>query len=92
MGLDDIIDSGKEDAKESKVNELAEELGVEDKEDLEKLNNQMKTLSEIVISLDKEVEELREEVSALRSGVIQALDNPKEGEKEQDEDDSAWEV
>lgn len=90
MALDDVIDGAKDDTKSSKAQELAEELGVEDKEDLEELNERVETLSNIIISLDKEVEKLSEQVTMLRSVVLSSGDPEVKDEAESEEDEEGW--
>jgi len=90
MALDDMVDGAKDETKSNKAQELAEELGVEDKEDLEELNEQVKTLSEIIINLDKKVENLNEQVAILRSVVLSSEDAGIDEAAPEEEGEEGW--
>lgn len=65
MALGDIADSAKEEKKESKLEELKEELGVEDKEELEELNGHLRLMRNVMIAQDKKIERLENRVDKL---------------------------
>lgn len=84
MGLDDLVDSTKDEADKEKVNNLADELGIEDREDLENLDGRIGRLFEHIILLDGKVERMEEEVSQVKRLLGELI----EKEKEENEDES----
>lgn len=66
MGFDDLIDDKEEEADREKVEELKEELGVEHKEDLEKLHDTHKALLETVEAMDQKIERIEDELRAMK--------------------------
>ena len=67
MALDDLADNAKEHADKKKAKELASKLGVGNREELEELDDRIGTISQMLVSQDKRIEELEEEVETLRT-------------------------
>lgn len=83
MALDDLSDSAKEEEEEEQVEGIMEELGVENKEELEELDGRVGTLSKTVVAQDKKINELEEEVKSLRAIVKnRLLEDGSEKQKE----------
>ena len=83
MPLDDLIDDKKKEQEKSEVDKLMDELGVEDKEDLELTLDRVRRLSIIVTVLEKKVEMLEDDMNELIKDVRKIKD-------ELDEEDSPW--
>lgn len=58
MGLDELADNKKEEQKNNKVEGLKEELGVEDKEDMQELDSRLSKALQMIITMDRRIEEL----------------------------------
>lgn len=86
MGLGDITDDVKEETKEEEVENIADELGIEDKEDLEHLSDRITRLFNTIQSMDKRIEELekqelQDEIRVNRgaiAAVLSFMDNPED--------------
>lgn len=74
-GLDDVIDEADDDADKRKVQNIADKLGVEDKEELENLDDRLDDAYEMVIEYDRRIEKLEEQVSILTSAVNELLND-----------------
>lgn len=79
MALDDLGDKKSDEnqgwlqeQQEEELQEIADELGIEDKEDLEWLDDRLSKLAAHQVQYNKEVAELKEEISRLER-VIQAI-------------------
>lgn len=112
MALDNLGDKKKEEdqdwldeQKKEEVEELATELGLEDKDDLEELDGRLDTISQIAISADKRITQLEERMDRIENlsnlmimfgsdlmEVRRELDLVDEENKyiEEDENDDAW--
>lgn len=88
MGLDDLVDNTKDEADEEKVNDLADELGIEDREDLENLDGRIGRLFEHIILLDGKVERMEEEVSQVKKLLGELIRKEKEDEESESEENS----
>lgn len=86
MGLGDITDDVKEETKEEEVENIADELGIEDKEDLEHLSDRITRLFNTIQSMDKRIEELekqklKDEIRVNRgaiAAILSFMDNPED--------------
>lgn len=84
MALEDIANDVEEETKEEEVEELSNELGIEDKEDLEHLSDRITRLFNTVESIDRKLEELEglEKEIRVNRGAIAAIlsfmDNPED--------------
>lgn len=58
-GIDDLVDNAEQD----EVNELADELGIDDKEELEQLNQKIADIYELLVGIDKQLEETENKLS-----------------------------
>lgn len=91
MGLDDIVD----DQKEEDVQETAEEIGLEDREDVEKLDGRLDDMMSMVLSLDKDVDDIDETLKSISSRLseienrISDIENGM-GMDEDEEDGLGW--
>lgn len=65
MGLDDLSNKAEKKAGEERVEELSEKLGVEDKEELERLDDRISTMSQIIVSQEQEIESMRHKIDSL---------------------------
>ena len=81
MGLGDITDEAEKETKNEQVDSLADELGVEDKDDLEEMDGRLDRILSIVLSLDKKVEDIEDEIEVVKS----KLDN-----EDEDDNTSSW--
>lgn len=73
MGLEDIAKGAKKDQKEDDKEELEEELGVENVEDLERLDDRLSSMVNSLTTQDQEIEELENEINILKSALATAL-------------------
>lgn len=80
MGLDDLVDDTKESKEKEEVNTLSEELGVDDLEDLEKVDGRLQDLFQIMISQDRRIEELEDDIRVLKSLVKTHIKQDVEGD------------
>jgi len=101
-GVDDLIDDADEDADERQVQEAKDKLDIEDKEELEELDDRLSRAYKLILQYDSRIEQLEEEVETLRSTVVKLIlednnendsdsaDRPDSGEKlfRDEEDDS----
>jgi len=72
MGLDDLVGDKKEEHENEEVNSMADELGIEDKEDLEAFNQSMAHLRRLIVLHDSKLEELEQvqrDIDDLRSEI-----------------------
>lgn len=60
MGLDDLVDDKKEEHENEEVNSVADDLGIEDKEQLESFNETLVHLRRIILIHDSKLEELEQ--------------------------------
>lgn len=81
MGLGDITDEAEKETKNEQVDSLADELGIEDKDDLEEMDGRLDRILSIVLSLDKKVEDIEDEIEVVKS----KLDN-----EDKDDNTSSW--
>ena len=58
-GIDDLVDNAEQD----EVNELADELGIDDKKELEQLNQKIADIYELLVGIDKQLEETENKLS-----------------------------
>lgn len=87
MGLDSLIDDEEEQQDKEQADETADELGIEDKEELEELDDRLGNTYEIITDLHERVENLEEENSLLRGAVAKLVD---EVESMQGDQDTSW--
>lgn len=80
-GIDDLID----DAEEEEVTELATELGLEDKQDIEELDNRLSDIYTLLIAFDKQLEKIENRLKMLEKTVL--ADDQENQEDEEDEQD-----
>lgn len=99
MALEDITKDAEEETKEEKVDEVSDELGVEDKEDLENLNDRIKRVHQMLDSIDKNLQELEADMQINRgaiASIMNEIGNPEDAkvksisEIEEDEEDNPW--
>lgn len=88
MGLDDIAQDAKEDQKEKETEDVAEKLGIKDKEDLERLDDRLNRILNIVTKLDNDVNQLEEEIGDIKT-ITRELRRMQSGEED---DTSGWNV
>lgn len=62
MGLDDLTDEVEGEVAESEVEELTDKLGIEDKQELEELDDRLSTMFSMYSSLASTVDEIEKEV------------------------------
>lgn len=82
-GIEDLLD----DAEKDEVDKLADELGIEDKEQLNKVDSKISDLYKLLVSFDKKMEELEDRITMIEN----ALTNEAEESKTDDKDDSGLE-
>jgi hypothetical protein len=70
MDLDDLQKEQKMQTEEGAVEVLADELGIEDKEDLEQYDDKLQRLAQTVIAQDRKIERLEEKVETLQRTVL----------------------
>lgn len=78
MALDDLGDKVKEETKEEKAEEKVEKLGIDDPEELEKLDQLLSDTSVNLVQIDGKIEELRDQMKyqeRMIRTVIQVLDD-----------------
>lgn len=90
MGLDDLVDGQEEDAKEKKISTKAEKLGVEDQEELDRLDDRLNRAVEGQINNDKRIEDLEEEVKMLKRAVLHLAETSGSDDGDGNGDTSAW--
>jgi uncharacterized coiled-coil protein SlyX len=91
MGLDDMGESARQSKDEEETEQLKEELGVEDKDDLERLEKRTQTQSKIEMALDSRVEELEKEVKVLRKALAAVIEELDDSDSTNDDDsDEIW--
>lgn len=73
MGLDDLVDDVGEDKEKEELEELMDELGIEDKDDLEQLDGRLDRMFGIVLTLENDIENLKSEVNVLRSALSRTI-------------------
>lgn len=88
MGLDDLVDDSKESQKQKEVNEAADELGIDNLEELEQFSDSVQTLRRIVVVHDAKLEEidrvqrdiddLRNEVESLNDKIDDIVEKIKD--------------
>lgn len=86
MGLDDLVDDTKTERKEEEASDTLERLGADSLEELENAEDRLSGLGQTVVILDRKVEELEDEIKALR-GLLEQISTE---EKEKKEDDNGW--
>lgn len=72
MGLDDLVDDKQEEHENEEVNSMADDLGIEDKEQLESFNQTLVHLRRLIILHDSKLEELEQvqkDIDDLRSEI-----------------------
>jgi len=84
MGLGDIAEDKKEEAQKEVTEDIADELGIEDKDDLEKMDGRLGRILSIVVSLDKKVESLEEKLEMVKNTQDEILQEVK------DDDSADW--
>lgn len=62
MALDDLVEDKEAEKEKEKLKELKDTLGIENKEDLDKLDDRLNLLAEIIIIHDKKIEELEDKL------------------------------
>lgn len=97
MGLNDLGENEKERVQEEQSEELATELGVEDKEDLERLDDRLNTLLELTNSNGKRLEEVENDMRTYKRMVTQLMDRVaalEGGDQEDEEEDGStgWDL
>lgn len=84
MGLDDLLDDTEEEQAKQEVEELADELNIEDKEELEAQAERLKDAYDMLIKMDKRLREMEQEMVLMRRALIEVLGDD-------DSDETAWE-
>lgn len=69
MGLDELADEKEQEQKNNKVEGLKEQLGVENEEELEQLDDRLGMSIRMLVNLDKRIEELEQRVDVLEKVV-----------------------
>lgn len=105
MGLGDMVDNAEEEEqswvdeqKQDKVDDMASQLGIESKEDLEELDTRLEHVSKMATSYEKKLRELEEQVEDMKKILVMfgsdLMDTRRElgmievGEFEEDKDDN----
>lgn len=84
MGIDDLLDDVEEEQEKDEVEELTEELGIDDKEELEAQAERLSQAYSMLIEMDKRLREMEQEMVLMRHALIAVLDD-------EDSDETAWE-
>lgn len=84
MGLGDIAQDKKKESKKEATSEIADELGIEDKDELEKMDGRLGRILSIVVSLDKKVEVLEDKIELVKEKQDEILEEVK------DDDSTDW--
>lgn len=84
MGIDDLLDDVEEEQEEDEVEELTDELGIDDKEELEAQAERLDQAYSMLIDMDKRLREMEQEMVLMRHALIAVLDD-------EDSDETAWE-
>lgn len=96
MGLDDLVDDHEESAEEDKAEELADELGIEDKEELERLDGRISRVYEHMILLDAQVERLSNDMKQMKKLLGELIRKEQEEQMEEkntdddDQEEGSW--
>jgi len=83
-GVDELISSADESAEEEQVEDITDELGIDDKEELEELDDRLDRAYELILQYDNRIEQLEEEVKTLRATIVKLITE----EHEQHDSDS----
>lgn len=81
MALEDITEDVQEETKKEKTEDLSDELGLEDKEELEKFNENITRLHEMIESIDRQLEELEKDMRVNRGAIVAVMEeigNPED--------------
>lgn len=81
MGLKDITDEVEEETKEEEVEDVSDKLGIDDKEDLENLDDRIIRLYNLIESMDKRIEQIEKDIRINRgaiAAILQYMDNPED--------------
>lgn len=99
-GLDDLVDDQslfEDNVEETKVEEIKDELGVENLDDLEEAQDKLKQLTSIVMLMDKRFEEMEREIERLRSSVqlnrkaiLKEADDEDDNKEEESKTGTDW--
>lgn len=85
MGLDDLGDNQKEKKKQEQAESVAEKLGVESKEDLDELEDRIQTMAELIISMDKKLEEIETRLNIHEKAIVEGS-----SDDDSEEDGTSW--
>lgn len=98
MGLDEITSNAKDDKEEDDLEEVKDELGVEHLEDMEDLDDRLKSVVNSMMTQDKKIEELENELMLTKKALSTALreiqslqDKLDDGEGDEQVEESAEE-
>lgn len=72
-GLDDLVDDVDEEKEKEEVEGLMDELGIEDKEELEELETKLDRVQTGLIHYDKQMERLERRISVLEGAVANLI-------------------
>lgn len=90
-GMDELLDS----AEQEEVQEVADKLGVDDKEDLQQLDDRISDLYELLVSQDKKIEQLERRLDVqeelIRKLINDDEDTKTDNEQNTDDDGLSWE-
>lgn len=85
MGLDELVDDVEESKKKEELQNLADKLGIEDREDMEELDQRLDRMLAIVLTLERDVEELKKEVRLHQKALHRLAQGGGEEGKEEDQ-------
>lgn len=71
MALDDLSESVEEETKKERTEDVAEKLGLEDREELEKMDDRLSDMFNLYLSIDKRLEETEGDLKSIKSEIQQ---------------------
>lgn len=69
MALEDVTSDAEEDAKEELTEDIKTELGIEDKETLEKVDDRLRDATQFAVDLDKRIQDLEDRLNKIEDGI-----------------------
>lgn len=92
MGLEDIAKDAKEEQEESEKENLKEDLGVDDIEELEELDDRLQKAVESSMAQDKKIEDLENDILIIKKSISTVIRDIRElqGKANIDPGDDRW--
>lgn len=88
-GLDELVDDVEDDTEQQEVEGMMDELDIENKEDLEQLQDRLEGVNQGLMNYDRRMERIEDRLTVLEKAVAQLLrdDDENETQKQSNEEE-----